>query len=127
MASPAQESTAAACLPNISLPERRRRLTFGVVALALGVAALAALMIAGPSRWWRLPLVVLFYPAAVGYFQWSDHTCVALAARDERKLGDRTEPIEDPAELARVKAQARAVQVKSLAAGLVLLAVALVL
>lgn len=119
------DGAAPACRPNISLPERRRRLVFGVVMLILGVAALIALVLAGVGRWWRLPLAVLFYPAAVGYFQWSDHTCVALAARDQRKLGDRAERIEDAEELARVKAQARAVQRKALATGLALLVVAL--
>ncbi|MEJ2665597.1 MAG: hypothetical protein P8Z81_00590 [Deinococcales bacterium] len=116
---------APACLPNISLRERRRRLTFGVVMLILGVVALIALVLTGVGRWWRLPLALLFYPAAVGYFQWRDHTCVALAARDQRKLGDRAERIEDTEELGQIKAQARAVQRKALAAGIVLLAVAL--
>ncbi len=124
MASEMQSGTAAVC-PNISLSERRRRLGFGVVTLVLGVAVLVTLMAAGVNRWWRLPLLVLFYPAAVGYFQYADHTCVALAARDQRKTGDRAERIEDAAELARVKAQARSVQRKSLLAGVALMVVAL--
>lgn len=124
MASEMTSGTAAVC-PNISLTERRRRLGFGVVTFVLGVAVLVALMAVGVDRWWRLPLLVLFYPAAVGYFQYADHTCVALAAREQRKTGDRAERIEDAAELARVKAQARSVQRKSLLAGVGLLVVAL--
>lgn len=127
MASQTPGGTANTCLPNINLAERRRRLAFGTVALALGVAASIPLVLADVSRWWRVPLIVLFYPAAIGYFQFADHTCVGLAARDERKLGERVEHIEDPDELARVKAQARAVQLKSLAAAAALLVVALVI
>ena len=126
MASQVPGGAVNACLPNINLAERRRRLTFGVVALALGIVALALLMLTGESRWWRVPLILLFYPAAIGYFQFADHTCVALAARNERKLGERAERIDDAGQLARVKAQANAVQWKALGTAVVLLLVALV-
>jgi len=126
MASQVPDGSANACLPNINLAERRRRLAFGMGMLALGLVALALLLLGDAGRWWRLPLIVVFYPAAVGYFQWADHTCVALAARDQRKMGERAEPIEDAGELTRVKRQARAVQWKSLAVAGVLLALALV-
>lgn len=127
MAYPSSDTAGTACIANISPRERRRRLGFGAVALVLGLAALAALLIAGADRWWRLPLILLYVPAAIGYFQWRDQTCVALAARSERKLGERTEHIEDPAELAQIRAQARRVQLKALAAGAVLTLVALLL
>jgi len=39
---------------------------------------------------------------------------VGLAARGSRQLGDTSEKIEDPAELAQVRNQARRVQLKSL-------------
>ncbi len=114
-----------ACIANISLSERRRRLAFGIAALVLGAAAFAALLLGGADRWWRLPLVLLFYPAAIGYFQWRDQTCVALAARSERKLGERAERIDDADELAAVRAQATRVQRKALAAAAVLVVVSL--
>jgi len=114
-----------ACIANISLAERRRRLAFGIVTFALGVAACAALLLGGVDRWWRLALVALFYPAAVGYFQWRDHTCVALAARNQRKLGAHAESIDDADELAAVRAQASSVQRKALAAAAALVVVAL--
>ncbi|MEJ2287664.1 MAG: hypothetical protein P8Y02_03285 [Deinococcales bacterium] len=110
---------------NINRSERRRRLTFGLVALGVGLVAFVLLLAGGAERWWRLPLIVLFYPAAVGYFQWRDHTCVALAARQQRKLGDRIETIEDPEELAQVRVQATGVQRKSLAAAALLMVVVL--
>ena len=66
--------TAQVCIPNISTLERRKRLMSGVVGLAIGLAILAALMAFGVDRWWRLPLLLVFYAAAVGYFQWRDRT-----------------------------------------------------
>lgn len=127
MAYPRSDTAGAACVANISLRERRRRLAFGVVTLALGLVVLGALLVGGADRWWRLALVLLYFPAATGFFQWSDHTCVALAARSERKLGARAEHIDDPEELAQIRVQARRVQLKALGAGLALTLIALLL
>ncbi len=66
--------TAEKCIPNISPRERLKRLTGGAVMLAISLAALAALVGLGASRWWRLALLPLFAGAAVGYFQWRDKT-----------------------------------------------------
>ncbi len=66
--------TVQVCIPNISTVERRKRLMSGVVGLAIGLAILAALMAFGVDRWWRLPLVLVFWGAAAGYFQWRDRT-----------------------------------------------------
>lgn len=117
----------AVCIPNINPAERRKRLALGGLSLALGVVTLVALVVAGVSRWWRLPLFLLFVGAASGYFQWRDQTCVALASVNARKLGDTTEKIEDAAELAQVKRQARQVQLKALAAAIPLTLLALAL
>ncbi len=62
------------CVPNISRRERRVRLISAVINFGLGVAILAALMAAGASRWWRLPLFPLFWAGAIGFFQWRDKT-----------------------------------------------------
>lgn len=90
----------------------------------VAAVALAALLAGGAPRWWRTGLLVLTYPAAIGYFQWRDRTCVALAARSERKLGARSERIEDAEELGKVRAQARRVQRKALFAGAALMLLA---
>ena len=66
--------TGAVCIPNISTAERRKRLAFGVVTLVVTLVILAVLMATGVSRWWRLPLFLLFMGAATGYFQWRDKT-----------------------------------------------------
>jgi hypothetical protein len=52
---------------------------------------------------------------------------VGLAARGSRQLSDQVEKIEDPAELAQVRKQARRVQLKALLAAIPLTVVALVL
>ncbi len=66
--------TAQLCIPNISTAERRKRLMSGVVGLVIGLAILAVLMAFGVDRWWRLPLLLFFWVAAGGYYQWRDHT-----------------------------------------------------
>jgi len=66
--------SAQVCIPNISTYERRRRLISGVVGLVIGLVILAALMAFGVDRWWRLPLLLVFWVAAAGYFQWRDRT-----------------------------------------------------
>lgn len=62
------------CIANISTSERRKRLAGGVAAFIISLALLAVLMARGEPRLWRLALVVTFWGAAVGYFQWSDRT-----------------------------------------------------
>ena len=65
---------AANCVPNISLAERRKRLVAGVVPFVVGLASLGALVLSGADRWWRLPLLLVFWAAAVGYYQWNEAT-----------------------------------------------------
>ncbi len=62
------------CISNISPRERRKRLIGGVVQFAITLAILAALIATGADRWWRLPLLLLFWGAASGFFQWRDKT-----------------------------------------------------
>lgn len=67
-------SETAVCIPNISAQERRKRLLFGVIMLAVSLIILAALVLTSVNRWWRLPLSLLFWGAATGYFQWREKT-----------------------------------------------------
>ena len=62
------------CVANISPRERRKRLMAGVIQFAVSLAVLTALVAAGADRWWRLPMVLLFWGAATGFFQWRDKT-----------------------------------------------------
>jgi hypothetical protein len=52
---------------------------------------------------------------------------VGLAARGSRQLGENVEKIEDQAELAQVRGQAFRVQVKAVAAGLIMTLLTLML
>jgi hypothetical protein len=124
---PATVESGAVCIANISPSERRKRLVFGVIPLVIGLAILAVLIATGMNRWWRLALLPLFWAAAIGFFQWRDQTCVGLAARNLRQLGDHAEQIEDAAELAQVHRQARRVQLKGSLAGVLMMLVALAL
>jgi hypothetical protein len=117
----------AVCIPNISTAERRKRLRFGIIALAVTLAVLVVLMATGVSRWWRLPLFVLFATAATCYFEWRDKTCVSLSARQSRKLGDKEEKIADRRELAQVKRQARRVYMEGVLVAIVLTLLAIAL
>ncbi|RIK43613.1 MAG: hypothetical protein DCC55_05070 [Chloroflexi bacterium] len=62
------------CIANISPRERRKRLRFGIVTFVVGLAVLAALVVLGADRWWRLALFPLFWGAASGFFQWREKT-----------------------------------------------------
>jgi hypothetical protein len=123
----APAETGEVCIANISPSERRKRLVFGVIPLVIGLAILVALIAIGAARWWRLALLPLFWAAAIGFFQWRDQTCVGLAARNLRQLGDHAEQINDAAELAQVRRQARRVQIKGSLAGALMTVVALIL
>jgi hypothetical protein len=120
-------NTGAVCVPNISTAERRKRLRFGLMSFGIALVILAVLMVIGADRLWRLPLILLFWGATTGYFQWRDKTCVGLARVDSRKIGDEMEKIENEAELTQVRRQARQVQIKAIIAGLPLLLIAMLL
>jgi fatty acid desaturase len=62
------------CTPNINRRERRKRLIGGLAAMFLALVILALLLALDAGRWWRLPILFLFWGAAVGYFQWRDET-----------------------------------------------------
>ncbi len=114
------------CIANISPSERRKRLTFGVVQLIIGLAILALLITTDASRWWRLGLLLIFWSAALGFFQWRDKTCIALVARNAQ---DRRPHRADRGcgRAGQVRRQARRVQLKALVAGVLITLVALAL
>lgn len=59
---------------NIGPAGRRQRLIGGVVLLALGLAATAALVLTGANRGLRVALFLPFMAGAVGLLQARDHT-----------------------------------------------------
>lgn len=62
------------CIANISPKERKVRLRFGIVQFVVSLVILAALLILGVDKVWRLPLFFMFGAAATGFFQWRDKT-----------------------------------------------------
>ncbi len=69
-----REQDGEVCIANISPLERQKRLRFGVTQFFLSLVVLAALIAFGADRLWRLPLLFMFWAAAVGYFQARDKT-----------------------------------------------------
>jgi MFS family permease len=61
-------------IANIGAGGRRKRLMFGMVALAVGAVIAALLVAIDAPRIWRLPLIFVFYVAALGFFQARDKT-----------------------------------------------------
>ena len=62
------------CISNISPLERQKRLRFGVNQFIVTLVILGLLIAFGADRLWRLPLLFMFWAAAVGYFQARDKT-----------------------------------------------------
>ena len=62
------------CVMNIGPRQRKKRMRFGQVLLAISLAGLVALIVAGAPTTWRLALVLPFLLAATGYFQARDKT-----------------------------------------------------
>lgn len=62
------------CIANISPLERQKRLTFGILQLISTLIILGILIVLHVNPLWRLPLLFMFWAAAVGYFQARDKT-----------------------------------------------------
>lgn len=113
------------CIANIGKAGRRQRLLIGLV--GLGASALASLWLVadGAPRGWRLALFAPWWISWLGVFQAKEQTCVALAARGLRQVGDEPEVI-PASELSAVRRQARRVYLHSFIAALVLTVASLV-
>ena len=61
-------------IANIGTRERRKRLTFGIVASGIGVVIAVLLVVVHAPLVWRLPLFLPFYVGALGIFQARDKT-----------------------------------------------------
>lgn len=104
--------TAANC-PNIGPRERQRRLIGGFFFLGIAACVGFAVMAFNAPRPWRLLIFLPAWAAAIGFFQVSAKTCVALAARGLRNMDSGDEQIADPNELAQVRAQSRGVHIRA--------------
>jgi hypothetical protein len=62
------------CIANISPLERQKRMRFGIQQFIFTLLILGVLILLGLNPLWRLPLLFLFWAAAIGYFQARDKT-----------------------------------------------------
>jgi hypothetical protein len=72
--SPQDEQIGEVCIANISPLERQKRLRFGIVQFIVTLVILGVLILLHLNPLWRLPLLLLFWASAVGYFQARDKT-----------------------------------------------------
>jgi len=69
-----QEEVQEACIANISTLERQKRLRYGIRQFVITLIILGLLVALDVNHFWRLPLLFMFWAAAVGYFQACDKT-----------------------------------------------------
>jgi hypothetical protein len=62
------------CIANIGPKERRKRLRFGVITLAVSAVIAAVLIVSGLPAFLRLPLFLPLAAGASGFFQWREKT-----------------------------------------------------
>lgn len=72
--SSSREEAQEVCIANISPVEREKRLRFGIQQLIVTLVILVLLILLHVNPLWRLPLLFMFWAAAVGYFQARDKT-----------------------------------------------------
>jgi hypothetical protein len=108
------------CIPNIGPEERKKRITFGSVLMAVGATAAIYMVASGTERPLRLLVMLPFWAGAVGLFQARDKTCVALTARGMRNMDSGDEPVTNAAELQQMRAQARKVHIESFVTAVIL-------
>lgn len=107
-------TSADVCVPNIGPRERHRRLVAGVGLLVLAAGVAGILLWVEVPRLWRVLVFLPAWAGALGVFQVTAKTCVALAARGLRNMDAGDEAITDPQELEHVRTQSRQVHVKAL-------------
>jgi hypothetical protein len=99
--------------PNIGPRERRRRLVGGFLFLLVTACVAGCLILFDAPRMWRLLVFLPAWGSAIGLFQVSAKTCVALAARGLKNMDTGDEAITDARELSQVRAQSRGVHVRA--------------
>ncbi len=69
-----QKETGEVCIANISPAERQKRLRFGIQQFIVTLVILGVLILLHVNPLWRLPLLLMFWASAIGYFQARDKT-----------------------------------------------------
>lgn len=110
------------CIPNIGPMERRRRQRMALVMFAIACALGALLLVLDAPPLLRIVVFLPVLGSTFGIFQARAHTCVALAARNQRNLDRGSEAITDAGELVMVRRQARRVNIQSAIVALIVTA-----
>lgn len=71
---PQEEEKGEVCIANISPAERQKRLKFGIKQFVTALVVLGVMLAVDLNHFWRLPLLLMFWAAAIGYFQAKDKT-----------------------------------------------------
>ena len=71
---PEGNEPAEVCIANISPRERKKRMHFGIMQFVFGIVILAAMLLFGADKVWRLPLFIVFAAGASSIFQALDKT-----------------------------------------------------
>jgi hypothetical protein len=105
---------AGVCIPNIGPRQQRRRLIGGIALLVVATAVGVSLIWLNAPRPWRLLVFLPSWAGALGVFQVTAKTCVALAARGLRNMDSGDEAIDDERELEQIHAQSKQVHIRSI-------------
>jgi hypothetical protein len=89
---------------NIDAAGQRQRRVMGVVALVAAVALALYISLTDAPRVARLVVFVPVFACALGFLQARHQTCVVLAARNARDVGQGIQAVSDPAEARRLRA-----------------------
>jgi hypothetical protein len=113
-------------IANIGPKERRKRLIFGLAAIAVSLVISFLFVLTGVPRLLRLTLFIPLFAGALGFYQSRDRTWVRLASRGQRDMDAGPQAIVDAAEAAQVRRQARAIYIKSFISAVILTALAVI-
>lgn len=114
---------------NIGPAEIARRRRSGHIGLLVSIAVLAALVLVGAPHWTRLILVLTVGAAASGYLQAWFHFCAGFGSRGVFNFGPLgvVQSVIDPQARARDRARSLQIGLASLAVGVVVAVVAVIL
>ncbi len=105
---------------NIGEGGRRQRLWAGALMITVGIAGALVMALHGASRWWLVPLFLVFWAGALGLLQAHEQTCVAFAVLGVREGEGGLQRETDSTALRKVRRRSLGVLAESAALGALL-------